>query len=99
MATKKFPRGDLLLLIGREYRNVEGSSEGYELIDDEIWTNTRWAIVHKIIFKHGGQFWTTMYQVGATEFQEQEPWEFLSEVECTEVVPVEKTITTYEVKK
>jgi hypothetical protein len=94
---QNFPKDDLLELL--DYSKGEGFC-GYEMISDKILENTRWSIVHQIIFKHGEQFWRTTYRVGATEYQDERPWEHDGDqVSCTEVVPVEKTIIVYEVKR
>lgn len=68
----------------------------YNAIEDNIIDNSRWSIVHEIIFEHDGKFYQTYYSVGATECQDESPWEYEDEVECTEVekkiVQVEKWV-------
>lgn len=50
--------------------------------------------MHEIVFKDNGKFYSTTYSVGATEMQDESPWEYEREVECIEVelreVKVEK---------
>lgn len=60
--------------------------------NDVIIDNTRWSIVHEIVFEVDGKFYSTYYEEGATECQYEEPWESEDEIECTEVelVPVVK---------
>lgn len=58
----------------------------YEALEDEIVDNSRWSIQHAIIFEHEGKFYRTYYSVGATEIQDESPWEYEDEVECFEVV-------------
>lgn len=65
--------------------------------EDHIVDNGRWPIYHEIIFKDkDGKHYSTGYSVGATECQEERPWEYESHVECTEVekrqVMVEKWV-------
>ena len=68
-----------------------------EIISDQIIENTRWSILHERIFKHDGKFYQTIYSVGATEIQDESPYEYDGdEIECTEVRPVEKVVTVYE---
>ncbi|MEK4122065.1 hypothetical protein [Lysinibacillus sp. FSL K6-0102] len=52
---------------------------------DEITDTSRWSIHHRIIFKHEGKFYETYYSEGATEMQDERPWEYEDEVECDEV--------------
>ena len=52
---------------------------------DEITDTSRWSIHHRIIFKHEGKFYETYYSEGATEMQDESPWEYEDEVECDEV--------------
>lgn len=59
---------------------------------DEIVDNSRWSIIHELIFEHDGKFWQTSYSVGATESQDESPWEYENLVECTEVELKEVTV-------
>ena len=52
---------------------------------DKIIDTTRWSIVHGIVFEDHGKFYQTTYSEGATEMQDERPWEYDDEVECTEV--------------
>jgi len=51
----------------------------------EIVDTSRWSIIYSIVFKHEGKFYQTSYSIGATESQDEGPWEYEEEVECTEV--------------
>lgn len=58
----------------------------FTAVEDNIIDNSRWSIRHKIVFKDvDGKFYQTTYSVGATECQEERPWEYESTVKCTEV--------------
>lgn len=57
----------------------------YSAIKDDIVDTSRWSIHHGIIFAHDGKFYRTYYSVGATENQDESPWEYETEVECDEV--------------
>ena len=63
---------------------------------DKVVDNTRWSVIHEIIFEHEGKFYRTSYSVGATEEQDEGPWEYDDEVECTEVHEVEKVVKVWE---
>lgn len=55
-------------------------------VEDNIIDNSRWSIHHEIVFKDtDGKFYQTTYSVGATECQEERPWEYETVVKCTEV--------------
>ncbi len=68
----------------------------YEAIHDEIIGTSRWSIQHKIIFEFHGKYYETEYQVGATEVQDERPWEYDKDVDCYEVELVEKLVKVWE---
>jgi len=71
--------------------------EKHETVYDKIIGKGRWSVHYERVFKHDGKFYATTYQMGATEGQDERPYEYDDdEVECKEVFPVEKTITVYE---
>jgi len=79
---------------------VPEGMEGVEIVSDKIVEHGRWHVYHDVVFKYDGKFYLHHYNAAATESQEDtddwwatgEEWE-----ECEEVVPVEKTVTIYEV--
>jgi hypothetical protein len=64
---------------------VEDLCLPHAAISHELVDNTRWALVYDIIFQHDGKFYKTSYSKGATEQQDQQPWDNEDEVECIEV--------------
>ena len=76
MAVKKFSKDYLKDELDLPYSNT---------IVDRIIDTTRWSIVHEIIFEDNGKFYQTTYSEGATEMQDERPWEYEDEVECEEV--------------
>jgi hypothetical protein len=69
-----------------------------ETIRDEIIDNSRWSIIHERIFRHEGKLYQTRYSVGATEQQDEAPYEYDDDIiECPEVREVQKTVTDYEI--
>lgn len=52
---------------------------------DKITDTSRWSVHHEIVFLHDGKFYETHYSEGATESQDESPWEYDDEVECYEV--------------
>lgn len=68
-----------------------------EIISDEIYDTSRWSVHHELIFKNLGKFYRTSYSRGATEYQDESPFEHDGdEIECDEVRPVERTVIVYE---
>ena len=65
---------------------------------DEITDTSRWSVYHRFVFKaeDDGKFYETHYSVGATEYQDEQPWQDENEVECIEVVKVEKIVQDFE---
>lgn len=57
----------------------------YEALEDNITSTSRWSIHHDIIFEDNGKFYKEHYSEGATEMQDERPWEYDNEIECTEV--------------
>ena len=89
MATRSFPK-DLLRKI------LCGKTPGK--VHDQITDNGRWSIHHKMIFKaKDGLHYQTHYSVGATEYQDETPFEYAPvQIECEQVEQVEKTVLVWE---
>lgn len=68
---------------------------GGEIVRDRISGHRRWAVDHEVIFRHDdGQLYGMRYSVGATESQEQDPFDEALVVKC---VPVrEVMVVDYE---
>jgi len=67
---------------------------------DKIYDTSRWSEHHEQVFRIGDRFFMTGYSVGATEMQDESPYEYEGEwVEVTEVVPKEVTVTKYVAKE
>jgi len=62
-------------------------------MEDSIVENDHWAILHSMVFKFEGKFYQSSYRVGATEMQDESPYEYDGDqegmVECFEVVQKE----------
>jgi len=73
----------------------DDTDEG-ELIEEEIFDSGRWSITYKAIIKYQDKFYKTFYRVGATEAQEERPWEDDDEAVLVEVKQVEKMVKVWE---
>lgn len=91
----KFSAKNLRPLIGHDRRGDEVDPD-LKLISDTYCDHRRWSVGSEIIFEYHGKFYKSRYYVGATESQEEHPWEYEDEVECPEVRPIEKLVTVYE---
>lgn len=68
----------------------------HDSIENRIVDKSRWAIQYEMIFEHEGKFYSAYYQVGATEQQDESPWEYDVDVECLEVRKVSKLVEVWE---
>ncbi len=63
-----------------------------EVVCDEIVEHSRWSVRHRLVFRYGVSHYVVAYSVGATEQQDERPWEYDGDrIECTEVERVEVT--------
>lgn len=76
---------------------VWGDNKDFVEIQNEIVEQKRWSVVHKIVVqrKSDGKYFMSYYNTGATENQDEKPYEYTSP-DFTEVFPVTKTYTGYE---
>lgn len=70
-------------------------AEDAEIIENEIIDTSRWSTHYRLIFKKDYKYYQTFYSQGATESQDERPWEYEDEVECVEVEPYEKMVIEY----
>lgn len=88
-----FDKTDLQDLV---YEYGDASDGSFELLTSEIVDTSRWSIMHEAIFRYKDKFYRTCYSVGATESQDERPYEYdADQIECPEVKPVQVTITKY----
>lgn len=77
-----------------ETLNDEGKQ--YTVKVNKIVGNTRWATEHELVFEADGRFYETSYRRGATEYQDEAPFEYEGDmIECREVIPVEVVAIEY----
>ena len=75
-------------LTGEEARNIVwGEDEDWDEVEDHVVDNSRWSIFHEGIFKHTltGRHYEFFWSVGATESQDERPFEGEDEVKPVEV--------------
>ncbi len=70
--------------------------EGAHILKDEIEETSRWSVHYHLVFEYKDKFYSVGYRVGATESQDEGPWQYDGdEIDCTEVKPVEEKIIVY----
>lgn len=75
--------------------------EGGRVISDDITGKSRWSVHHLLVVQFAEQVetdkaWAFTYSVGATECQEERPWEYDNEVTARLVRKVTKTVEVWE---
>lgn len=61
------------------------------VIEDNIIDTSRWSEIHELVFKYKGVVYITDYSCGATESQDERPFEYSDdEVDCFEAELVNK---------
>lgn len=86
-----FRKEDLINLVEENYKGE------IEVMQIELVDTTRWSIVYSLVLKFKNRFYQTSFTRGATENQDESPFEYEDdEIDCSEVTRVEKTVTVYE---
>ena len=83
-----------------KFAKVQLENKLYDNVVDELVSTSRWSIQHYLVFKHEDKFYETHYSTGATENQDEGPWEYEDDpIECQEVEAYQKTVTAYRAVK
>ena len=92
---RKFSKSALVDLLNED-------STDLEIVEDTIQDTSRWSIRYLLVFKEiaSNKFYSVGYSRGATEYQDEGPFEFdPEEIECYEVEPTEVMITKFTLVK
>jgi hypothetical protein len=91
----KFKKEDLKALVYEDF-----DSEVWEVIENNIVDTSRWSTIYEMVFKYQDKFYQTGFSRGATESQDESPYEYDGdEIECKEVVQVEKVVKVWTIKE
>jgi len=72
-------------------REMEGETVLNEIVD-----HSRWSVYYRRVFKFEGKTYETVYSDGATEIQDESPYDGADDdIECEEVFPKEVTVVQY----
>jgi len=90
-----------LFLTAQEARDILYSeNEAFEVEVDEIIRTERWSVHHRLVVYNlqTSKYYMCTYSKGATENQDEQPWEYDKEVEFVQVEPYATTIIKYQIK-
>ena len=59
---------------------IYGNVDNYELVANNLIGNSRWSLDYDLIFKHEEKYWRVTYSRGATECQDEQPFEYGNEL-------------------
>lgn len=68
---------------------VRENTDEFDVIEETIIDTSRWAIHHEMVFqsRETGKYYRTYFRRGATEMQEEQPFEYENGmIQCEEVV-------------
>lgn len=72
-------------------------SEGFKVVSRTLVDHSRWSLHYTIVVEKDGHFYRSTYSEGATESQDEGPYEYADdEIEFKEVFPKTVTVTIYE---
>jgi hypothetical protein len=92
----KFAKAKLLELMEEPLRDAVKHPNSPKVHASEDGKVGRWSVGHSFVFEHEGRFYMASYSVGATECQDESPFEYDGdEVECPEVAAVEVRVTRW----
>ncbi len=96
MSDTPTPRAKINLTAEKARSILDGDEPGYRIIRDEQCGHRRWSVDHELVIQSvvDNRFWRGYYSVGATESQDESPWEH-DEPDFTEVFPVEQVTIAY----
>lgn len=87
---RKFSKQFMQDVANKEY------GDGIEVMVDELCDTSRWSNHYYLVFKYEGKYYSSNYSRGATEQQDESPYEYDGdEIEVDEVKPTTKTVIEY----
>lgn len=70
---------------------------GGKVISDVIVGKSRWSVLYSVIWQHpDGNTYQATYRVGATESQDESPWDSQAYVDALQVHEVERLMKVWE---
>lgn len=94
MAKSKITNGEDFDQLTYAALNVFNSDDGITVLENEHIDSTRWTEVYRLVWSEGEHFFSYLYDVPSTEYQEGSESEF-DPRNIVPVKPVEVTVTKY----
>lgn len=90
------PREKLSLTAVEVNDILDGANQDYEIVSDTTSGKSRWSIHHRLVIKQlsTNRFFADTYSRGATEYQDEQPWQD-SEPDFREVFPMKTMVIKY----
>lgn len=88
--------------IVRKFPKEEIWSDGWwnegkvRVVKDDLVETNRWSEIHDVVFLYDDTYYRTSYSQGLTEYQDERPFEYETEIVAIEVRQVEKTVKVWE---
>ena len=80
----------------QEMADHDYAPEGFVIKQNKLVSTSRWSKHYGLVFEFEKKFYETSYSVGATEYQDERPYEYDSDmVECFEFFPKETIVIDY----
>ena len=87
----KFKKEDLVAMAYGDHEKTK-----FTIMSNPIVDTSRWSTIYDLVFKFEGNFYQTSYSVGATEYQDESPFDYENdEIECRQVWPHEVVSIKY----
>ena len=76
---------------------MNGDSDKGKVYETNLVDTSRWSKIYEMVFSYGDNWYLTSYSKGATENQDERPFEYDDdEIDCTQVHQVKKSFTVWE---
>lgn len=87
---------DMVYCMDRPGERYETGNLVFELVSEQLYDTSRWSMTYMRIYKEvvSEKFYRTTYSVGATEMQDESPYEYEDSVVFDEVIQV--PVQTYQ---
>ena len=73
----------------------DGAVPGFTVVENKLVDADRWSLIYEMVFRHDDTYYKVGYSRGATEYQDEQPFEGMDNVQAHEVVPQEYTAVKY----
>ena len=97
METATIEREKLVLTQEEALDIISDDNKDFDVVFDIVTGKSRWSVNHSVIIKRisDGKFFKDYYSEGATEYQDESPWQNI-EPNFIQVFEKEKVIKVYE---